>query len=153
DTGWSKKLSSSAQDGDYRTAAKGTGSQTASWTFTGLQAGAAYRISASWLGASGNASNAPYQIYDGNTLLGTVSADQRTSPNEYVIGNLGWQALGTFRTTTGTLKIVLNNNANGTVVADSVRLFLVYPPSAGAPIEAAAGSASNPAPATLTTSA
>ncbi len=53
----------------------GTGANTATWELTGLAAGG-YEVQMTWLAKSNRATNATYQIYDGNTLLNTVQVDQ-----------------------------------------------------------------------------
>ena len=50
--------------------------QTASWTTSGLAPGS-YDVEVTWTSNGIRASNAPYRIYDGNTLLATVRVDQR----------------------------------------------------------------------------
>ena len=111
--------------GTYSTAAAGSGS-TATWTTTIAAADKDGRgfteVSATWVAAPGNATNAQYTIYDNGTKLATDSVDQTTPP----IGTAGrgtfFQELGDFKIATGdTLTVVLSaSSANGTVVADAV---------------------------------
>lgn len=138
-SGW--KDSSFGMDGDSRTHAKGTGSSTATWTFSGLQNGMYQVIMKFPLGNSPkrNASNAPFRV---NGTLVTV--DQTTAPNdiapEYLEGV--WENLGTFAVTNGTMTVVLSDAANGVVTADVVRIWFVAPP---APLLAASAPAGPPA--------
>jgi hypothetical protein len=126
DTGWTLKSSGSANGGDYRQRAAGTGSHTATWTFTGLEIGATYKIDATWFAASGNASNAGYTIRDGGVLKGTVLVNQKVAANDYNAGGAWWEGLGTFTANSDTFTVTLSDQANGTVVADAVRIFKVY---------------------------
>lgn len=151
DTGWTTKSASGTYGGKYRQKAAGTGSQTATWTFTGMEPGASYRVVASWYAASGNASNAPYTVLDNATALGTVAVNQKAAPNDFQVNGQYWEGLGTYTTASGTLKVRLTNQADGTVIADAVRVFRVYPSYAsGAPLTAAGGPVSGATPAPLT---
>src|SRR5262249_54444941 len=70
----------------------GSGPDTASWQATALAPGY-YTVQATWSGSSNHASNAPYAIYDGTTLLETVTVDQRPTPSGTVVGNAVFQDL------------------------------------------------------------
>jgi uncharacterized protein (DUF1800 family) len=107
---------------DARTSPSGTGTNTASWTFTGLVPGQ-YRVAATWPEAADRASNAPYTVLDGPTALTTVAVNQRTAPASFSDGGTGWRDLGTvFRITGNTLTVRLSDQANGVVAADAVRI-------------------------------
>jgi hypothetical protein len=109
-------------NGGLRFHAAGGGADTASWQATGLPAGY-YTIQATWNASSNHASNAPYAIYDGATLVKTVVVDQRSAPSGSItLGNVPFQDLATVRITTGPVRVVLSDNADGYVVADAVRL-------------------------------
>jgi hypothetical protein len=75
-----------------------------------------------WSAWFNEATNAPYQIYDGATLLATVLINQKVDPVGTTVGTSVFQSLGTFTITSGTLKVVLSNNANGYVIADALRV-------------------------------
>jgi hypothetical protein len=100
--------------------AAGSGANTATWTFSNLLSGT-YRISTTWLALASAASNAPFSIYDGTKLLGTVAVNQKSSPSGNSYAGSTWQSLGNFAITRGTLVIKLANSANGYVLADGVR--------------------------------
>jgi hypothetical protein len=108
-------------NGGLRFHAPGTGADTASWQTTGLAAGY-YTVQATWNGSGNHASNAPYAIYDGTTLLRTVTVDQRQAPSGIALGGVVFQDLATVQITTGTLRIALADNVDGYVVADAVRI-------------------------------
>jgi len=128
DTGGWTVVSGQGQEGDYRYRAKGTGSSQATWSFTGLTGGA-YQVQTTWVPLSTNAKNAPYQVFNGATLLGTVSVNQQKAPSTTIYGTttIPWQTLGNFTITSSTLNVKLNNNANGNVQADMVRLVPISP--------------------------
>jgi hypothetical protein len=102
----------------------GTGSNFAQWQYgQNVTAGNSYDIFTTWVAAPGNATNATYKIYDGATLLTTVTVDQTRSPNSGLVGSTLVQYLYTFTpATTGyhVIRVQLSDNANGTVAADAV---------------------------------
>lgn len=116
--------------GDARIAAAGDGSSTATWTFAGLEVGAEYKLAVNWLPASGYATNAPFTVLDGTTDLGTVQINQTVAPNDFQVADQNWEGLGVVTTDSGTLSVRLSNQANGTVIADGVRIFKIYPATA-----------------------
>src|SRR5262249_52505131 len=69
------------------------------------------------------ASNATYLIYDGTTLVRTVVVDQRPAPSGTTVNGVVFQTLATVNVSSGTLRVVLSDNANGDVVADAVQLI------------------------------
>ncbi len=77
-----------------------------------------------WIPFVNRATNAPYSIYDGPTPLATVRVNQQVMSAGDESDGVLWQPLGTWSTTTGTLNVRLNDNANGYVVGDAVRLVL-----------------------------
>ncbi len=107
---------------DY--AAAGSGANTASWQFTGLAAGT-YDVQMTWNVVSNHATNATYSVYDGSTLLGTVTVNQQQAPSGTTVNGSPFQSLGQFSITSGTLKVVLTDSANGYVIADAARLVEV----------------------------
>jgi hypothetical protein len=111
-------------NGGLRFHAPGSGADTASWQVTGLASGY-YTVQATWNGSANHASNAPYSIYDGNTLLLTVTANQQPNPSGFTFGGVVFQDLATVQITSGTLRVVLSDNVNGYVVADAVRIVPV----------------------------
>jgi hypothetical protein len=94
---------------------------TATWTFTGLAAGQ-YRVSVTSPASSSYASDAPFSVFDGATLLGTVHVNQKQVAGTLAADGFRWQNLGTFKIQGGTLVVQLTNRANGQVVADAVKI-------------------------------
>jgi glucose/arabinose dehydrogenase len=107
--------------GTIRYAAAGTGSETATWQLTAL-ATASYDVQVTWPVYGGNASNATYQIFDGTSLVRTVTLDQRLAPVGTLVNGATFQSLGPVSLTSGTLTVVLSDNADGFVMADAVRV-------------------------------
>jgi hypothetical protein len=108
----------------HHSAPPGTGSNTVTWRQPLLAAGS-YDIQATWPSNSGNASNASYNIYDGSTLVGTVTIDQRSAPAGGITDSssgpsVTFQSLGTFTISSGTASVVLSDNANAYVNANAI---------------------------------
>jgi uncharacterized protein (DUF1800 family) len=101
----------------------GTGTNTATWTFSGLVPGQ-YRVSATWNPDPSAANNTPYTIQDGSNTLATVTVDQTMAPNTFVDANQAWQDLGAgiYLITSGSLVVSVSDNANGNVFADAIRI-------------------------------
>jgi hypothetical protein len=126
----------------------GTGQNTATWQATGLPAGR-YQVQVTWHAYANEATNAPYAIYDGTTLLQTVAVDQTQAPSGASFGGVAFQTLATLNINSGTLKVVLSNTGNNTyVVADAVRVVPVILSNADLTI-AAAGDGISGAPASV----
>jgi hypothetical protein len=127
-TGFTSRNTNGAYQGDQSTATAGSGSKTATWTFTGLQAGASYKVTATWKTVSGSASNAPFTIRDNGTPVATLAVNEQVAPTDFSVNDTWWKGLGTYTLTGNTLSVQLSNLANGTVLADAVRIFEVAPP-------------------------
>lgn len=84
------------------------------WSFTVPSTGT-YQVYARWVAASSHASNAPFTIkHSGGSQ--TVSVSQRSS-------NGVWVLLGSYTFASGTAgSVTLTDKANGTVVADAIKL-------------------------------
>src|SRR5205807_4378594 len=95
--------------GDERYAtSSGSGQNTATWQATGLASGL-YHVQATWHPYGNQATNAPYAIYDGSTLLQTVPVNQTQPASGPSFGGVPFQTLATVNITSGTLKVVLSN--------------------------------------------
>ena len=117
---WTTVTNAAADNGKYITAPAGTGSSTATWTFTGLIPGATYQVSASWVGSGALASDAPFTVFDGNQEISVAHRAENSSPGG--AGTPSYQTLGYFVSASGTLTVELTNAARNTVAADSVML-------------------------------
>ncbi|NQU23179.1 MAG: tandem-95 repeat protein [Candidatus Nealsonbacteria bacterium] len=137
DTGWKSKANEGAYGGDYSYATAGDVSETATWTFDGLAAGD-YDVFATWVSQPiKHASNAPYTVMVDDLVIEEVPVNQRVAPDGQVVA--GWQILGTYTIDGGTLTVKLsNNNADGYVIADAIRIVPAAPAGAGMAAESSA---------------
>jgi hypothetical protein len=99
------------------------GQATASWQAAGLAPGL-YTIQASWGAATWNTTAAVYQIYDGSTLVKTVTANQEQTLSGSTYTGVYFNNLTTVQINSGTVKVVLSSQATGTLVADAVAIGL-----------------------------
>ena len=104
------------------------GGTTATWTFADLPGGE-YEVFVTWpLFSYQRPKRVPLEILDGTTSRAKASVNQDAEPKGQVQDGRPWQSLGKVKITSGTLKVVLSNAAQGRwVVADAVRVV----PSAG----------------------
>lgn len=119
--GWTNLTNTLAYGLDYEYHAAGNGSGHATWSFGNLPTGA-YEVFAKWIPFSNRATNAPYTVLDAGATLGTVLVNQQQFPTGEQSNGITWQSLGFFSTATGTLNVRLNDNANGLVIADAIRI-------------------------------
>jgi hypothetical protein len=110
---------------DYRYARMGNGKLAASWTYTITQG--EHKIYAQWTSHSNRAPDAPYSIYNNGKLIDTVHVDQRVNGGQLYL-------LGAFALRSGTLEIVLTNDASGYVVADCTEVVFQKAASAAAEV-------------------
>jgi uncharacterized protein (DUF1800 family) len=132
-SGWTQGITTAGSSGvvpfqqSLTQVPSGTGTETASWSFTGLQPGQ-YKVAATWVGYDSSATNTPYTVCDGTTKLGTVRVDQTVDAAGFSDGGSAWQDLGTFTITGTTLTVKISDDANNTANADAVRIERVgYP--------------------------
>ena len=119
-TGWLSFTDPNAYNGNERYVAAGTGANTATWQATGLAAGT-YDVEMTWTAYSNRATNATYQVFDGTTLLATVQVNQQVTPTGgLTVNGMPFQSLGHFTINSGTLTVVVSDNANGYVIADAM---------------------------------
>ncbi len=90
------------------------------WTVS-VPSGSSYTLWSTWVASASNADNAVYTVYDGSTILGTFSENQKTAPaGGRYLGDT-WTNLGTFNVKSGSLTFVLAaKGADGLVEADAV---------------------------------
>ncbi len=95
--------------------------QTGQWDFTGLASGT-YRVSATWTAFSNRATDAPYTI-DG--IVGgpvRLEINQRVAPNDFSDQGVAWEDLGIVRVVGGSLRVSLDDDADGNIIADAIRI-------------------------------
>jgi hypothetical protein len=54
-----------------------------------------------------------------------VTVNQQQAPSGPTVNGTPFQSLGHFQVTSGTLKVVLTDSANGYVIADAARFLMV----------------------------
>ncbi|MEQ1830852.1 MAG: Ig-like domain-containing protein, partial [Pirellula sp.] len=104
------------------------GSKSASWSFA-VEPGT-YRVSLTWPSLVADATNAPFQVYDGTTPVLTKSVNQDGSglgPNDFFENGVWWETLGLV-TVSSTLRVHLTDLANAPVIADAVRVEKIDKP-------------------------
>ncbi len=112
--------------GDQRFSAKGTGSNQANWVIPNLPA-ATYDTYVRWAGSGtvNRASNAPFTVRDGATVLDAVLVNQQVVPDSIDSNGVAWQRLGTYIVSSGSIQVSVTNATNGYVFADALRLVMV----------------------------
>ncbi len=107
---------------DHHFAIGGHGVDAATYTFTSLPPGI-YRVSATWRGDTNRATNSPFVISDGATVLATVRINQQNAPGSLADKGFNWGDLGgPYNITSGTLTVRLSDDADQYVDADAIRV-------------------------------
>ena len=97
-----------------------SGAATATWTASGLASGW-YTLSVDWNGApNSDTTAAVYRIYDGTTLVQTVTVNPQQTPSGEAHGGPLFQDLATVDVTSGDLTVVLSSTASGDLDADAL---------------------------------
>ncbi|MDZ4818346.1 MAG: hypothetical protein SGJ20_05170, partial [Planctomycetota bacterium] len=128
-----KRVTTQGYGGDQSNAVAGSGVSLSTWKFEDLANGV-YQIQATWKAASGNATDAQFTLLNGSQIMGRVRTDQRVAPSDLWDG-AWWENLGTVVVTEHQLTVRLNNNANGSVVADAIRIEKFDIPEHSLPID------------------
>ncbi|GAA4509144.1 hypothetical protein GCM10023191_069920 [Actinoallomurus oryzae] len=116
-TAWTTSSTGSGFQGyDYATHAAGTGVNSFVWNLTIPQDGT-YQVYAEYPTVSGAATNASYTVRDGTGATASKTVDQST-------GGGTWVSLGsyTFKRDGSGQQVTLSDAADGTLVADAVKL-------------------------------
>jgi ELWxxDGT repeat protein len=141
-TGWTGGDNAAAYGDTYRLHPGGNADATASWAFDGLAAGGTYELFVTWTAHDSRNPAAQYRIYDGANLVATVTANQRITPTDKILGGSAWASLGSFRSLQGALRVELSATGAGNVVADAAhvaRLNATIADNADASFETTAG--------------
>jgi hypothetical protein len=115
------RVSNQGFEKDLDRAAKGNGTTSSAWSFPSLPNGT-YQVYGTWTGASTQATNAPFTLYNGSTPVSTVKVNQRVASSGVNADGANWKLLGTVKVTGGRLNVRLSNAADGQVVADAIRI-------------------------------
>ena len=103
--------------------AAGSGSDVARWSAS--VAPGQYQVAVTWHPLSNRATDAPYRVLNGSTVLSAQDINQELAPDDFADGGVGWKILGVFNISSGSLAVELSNNANEYVIADAVRIIRV----------------------------
>ncbi|WP_297793903.1 hypothetical protein [uncultured Marinobacter sp.] len=107
---------------NYFTMPAGSGEISAEWSAYNLVAGNVYDLHANWTSHPNRGSNVQYEYtyIDNNqsTVVANTVVDQRANGGS-------WQKLASFEVADPTVTIRIDNNADGYVIADAVRLTRV----------------------------
>jgi RTX calcium-binding nonapeptide repeat (4 copies)/Bacterial Ig domain len=113
--------------GGERTFNAGAGSVVGIWSTTGLTQPVdfrpgPYRVSATWTQSVGAATNAPFSATNGSDVI-SRQLNQFLAPNDFISDGVSWEQIGTLNLNSyADFSAQLQNNANGSVIADAVRL-------------------------------
>ncbi|MDR4483514.1 MAG: S8 family serine peptidase [Nitrospirales bacterium] len=121
--GWTTYTGVGTQ-GDFAYKAVGSGTETATWTLSGLLPGQ-YQVAVTWQSYTNRALDARYTVLDGAMALGTVTIDQRQAPVGLVENGVLWQDIGMYQLVGDTLVVRLSDQAGPAgsyVIADAVRV-------------------------------
>ncbi len=114
---------------DVRRSAKGSGTDTATWTF--LVEPGEYQVAATWAAMPRlGATDTPFTITGATRFDARVN--QRLAPNDFIDAGASWENLGTIAVTGHLLTVTLSDLANGIVAADAIRIQKVTPPGPAA---------------------
>ena len=118
---WHTVANAAARGGDYRRQNGWIGADKAFWDFAGLRPGW-YQIWVTWPPVGNHATNSPYSIYDGGSLVSTVAVDQTLTPSGPLFAGSPWESLGAYLISADNLRVELTDNANNFISADAVRI-------------------------------
>jgi hypothetical protein len=124
--GWNEN----AYNGDIRYHAVGTDGAAATWDFDNLDTSLSYRVLVTWSPSFNRAQDSPFSVLDGSQVVDTTRLNQQYAADEVQIDGRGWESLGVFQASSGSLSVQLGTNASsGYVIADAVQLVSVTPPA------------------------
>ncbi len=133
--------------GGHSFAINGHGADVATWTFSNLTPGV-YRISATWRGDTNRATNAPFTVSDGSTILTSVRINQQNMPASFTENGINWGDIGgTVNLTGHTLIIKLSDDADLYVDADAIRIEWISALPGTSTGTGGSGTSDGPAPA------
>jgi parallel beta-helix repeat protein len=92
---------------------------SSSWVSDPLPRGI-YTLQVRWTADPTRATNATYYVYDGPKLAGTVLVSQQNAPQGVTVNGTAFQSLGNFKIKSGVLRVVLADEANGSLDSGAV---------------------------------
>ncbi len=107
--------------GDVRFISAGAGANTASWTFNVTPG--RYRVAATWSPHVNRASDAPFTLLNGATVLEVVPVNQELPPDDFSHGGAMFEFVGDDHDIAGgTIVVRLSDAANQWLIADGVAI-------------------------------
>ncbi|MDA0281813.1 MAG: choice-of-anchor D domain-containing protein [Planctomycetota bacterium] len=106
----------------------GLSPHTATWTANGVSV-AQYRVSITWPEniTPNDPSDVPVQVFDGDTLLASLTINQQLRPSDLLDEGVLWHDLGIFTFQSHTARVVMSNETDRSVHADAIRLEQISP--------------------------
>ncbi|MFM8413673.1 MAG: choice-of-anchor D domain-containing protein [Planctomycetota bacterium] len=123
-TGWSSWTGASAFGGKLLYAPRAGRANQARWQFGNLPAGR-YVVMATWSAHPSHGTNVPFTISAGAAVVAETQVNQRVLPDDEQAYGVSWERLGVVDVPRGSLRVTLNNRADGFVIADAVRIVQV----------------------------
>jgi hypothetical protein len=123
--GWSSLQAGYAAQSQSNIAPPGDAS--ASWQVSGVTPDS-YLVQATWTASPLNTNDAVYEIFNGATLLQSVSVNQQQSPSGPVLGGMAFQTLASVSLTSGSIHVVLVSQSGGDLDANDIRISPIGPP-------------------------
>ncbi|MFT5126802.1 MAG: parallel beta-helix repeat protein, partial [Rhodothermales bacterium] len=114
-------LNNGGRDGDYYRAEAGVGESVATWTMSGLTPGSVYEVSVTWFPVA-STGLARHQVFEGGELVTFREFFQSSSPNDFDADGSAWERIAYVVPSGDTLTLRLDNDANGRVYADALRI-------------------------------
>ena len=121
---WTTAARPTAFDGTLRCQSGSGVGDAAVWEFPNLEPGW-YEVLVTYAAAPGQATNAPFSVYDGAVCDGTVLVNLTLPPSGAVFQGVPWESLGLYSISGDTLKVRVVDYAFGYIVADAARIVPV----------------------------
>lgn len=126
--GWQTVNNQDAYGSTQARVASGSGDETATFRFDGVVPGK-YRFWTTFIPGAGQATNAPFTVFDGNNEQPPVLVDQSQSYRGVDLDGDGrqWHLLGEYDIPhVNNVRVTVSNDADGTVIADAVRITCAH---------------------------
>ena len=124
--GWRTSVGPGAYGQAMRWSHPGSGANKATWSFGDLLPGS-YEVQLCWFPHPNFATNAPFEVYEGDTLVRSVRVNQQVDAGSW-LGDCPTASVARFQVTRGgPIRVVVSNDADGWVVADAIRLLQIGP--------------------------
>lgn len=113
---------------NYVYANAGDGASVATFTFQ-IPSNGNYEISALWPAHDSRASNAPYRLFNNGSLVDIIRVNQRLNGGRFnLLTGPASAGAGVYALSAGVLEVTVDNDADGKVAADSVRVAKLEDP-------------------------